>query len=260
MNRIIRHRTQIAAHRAGALLWAENSATAFHNCTTLGVDLVEFDVQLSRDGELVVFHDWTLDRTTDGFGTLAELDWATLSTVMLNGTDGEGILRLDEVIDIMKPSAVDLRLEIKPAPGFARYQGIEDKVLVRLADREMLDRTVITSFRIDVLADVLRAGRAQGSLPRSLIWLVGPQTHACIGGLASVTLLAREFGVGEVGLHSDLVDAAAVDVAAAEGMRLGAWFVHEADVIERMLRAGVTTFTSDRPDLALQIRDRVAAC
>ncbi len=59
---------KIAAHRGGAALWPENSVLAFRRAIALGVPLVELDVHLARDGGVVVIHDRTLDRTTDGTG------------------------------------------------------------------------------------------------------------------------------------------------------------------------------------------------
>ena len=66
--------TDIASHRGGALLWAENSRLAFERTAELPVEQVEFDVHPSRDGRLVVIHDATLERTTDGIGAELCLD------------------------------------------------------------------------------------------------------------------------------------------------------------------------------------------
>ena len=63
--------TDIASHRGGALLWPENSRIAFEQTAKLPVEQVEFDVHPTRDGKLVVIHDDTLDRTTDGKGPVA---------------------------------------------------------------------------------------------------------------------------------------------------------------------------------------------
>ena len=62
----------VAAHRGGALLWPENSLLAFRNAVGLGADYLEFDVHLSKDGEVIVIHDPTLDRTTTGAGPVRE--------------------------------------------------------------------------------------------------------------------------------------------------------------------------------------------
>ena len=62
--------TRIAAHRGGAALWPENSLLAFRNAIALGADFIEFDVHLSKDGEVIVIHDPTLERTTNGYGLI----------------------------------------------------------------------------------------------------------------------------------------------------------------------------------------------
>src|SRR5215831_14785350 len=83
--------TDIASHRGGALLWPENSRIAFENTARLPVEQVEFDVHPTRDGKIVVIHDGTLERTTDGTGPVARRDWADLQRVALKGTEGQRI-------------------------------------------------------------------------------------------------------------------------------------------------------------------------
>src|SRR5262249_59777958 len=80
--------TDIASHRGGALLWPENSALAFKQTARLPVEQVEFDVHPSRDGRLVVIHDATLERTTDGTGAVCQHDWADLARLILKGSGG----------------------------------------------------------------------------------------------------------------------------------------------------------------------------
>ena len=87
------------------------------------VEQVEFDVHPTRDGKLVVIHDDTLDRTTDGKGPVAARDWAELSKVVLKGTGGQRMLLLDEVIEIFRPTPIVLRLEIKCGPDRVPYPG-----------------------------------------------------------------------------------------------------------------------------------------
>ncbi|MBX6374900.1 MAG: glycerophosphodiester phosphodiesterase, partial [Acetobacteraceae bacterium] len=83
-------RPQIASHRGGAFLWPENSMTAFRETARLPVDQVECDVHLSADGEVVIMHDATLDRTTDARGPVVARSAAELRTaVRVKGTGGE---------------------------------------------------------------------------------------------------------------------------------------------------------------------------
>jgi glycerophosphoryl diester phosphodiesterase len=105
-------RPAIAAHRGGARLWAENSLTAFRGALGLGVDLVELDVHQTRDGEVVVVHDPTLERTTTGRGAVRDLTWAELTSVAIRETADERPPRLAEVLALLRPSSVGL-LEIK---------------------------------------------------------------------------------------------------------------------------------------------------
>ena len=96
--------TLLAAHRGGALLWPENSLLAFRNSVALGADFIEFDVHLSKDGELVVIHDPTLDRTTSGSGPVKGRTAAELKALRLKDKTGaltdESVPTLDEVVAV----------------------------------------------------------------------------------------------------------------------------------------------------------------
>jgi len=75
--------TLVAAHRGGAALWPENSLLAFRSAIALGVDAIELDLHMTADGEVVVLHDATLERTTTGSGTLRDLRLAALAPLRL---------------------------------------------------------------------------------------------------------------------------------------------------------------------------------
>src|SRR6202162_952714 len=80
--------TLLAAPRGGSLLWPENSLLAFRNAVALGVDFIEFDVHLSKDGEVVVIHDPTLERTTTGTGPVKDRTAAELKALRLKDRTG----------------------------------------------------------------------------------------------------------------------------------------------------------------------------
>lgn len=240
--------TDIASHRGGALLWPENSRIAFENTTRLEVEQVEFDVHPSRDGKLVVIHDPTLERTTDGSGPVAAQDWASLSRLILKGTGGQRMLLLSEVIAIFKPTPIKLRLEIKAAADRTPYPGLPRAIVETLAAEGVLDRTTVTSFQIETVAEAVRHGR-----PMQHVWLVTPAVQADIG-LAGVAELAKAFDVPMLGLRQDMLDGASLDAVRRAGLRVGAWACNDAAAVGRMLELGVDVFTTDRPDLALELR------
>ena len=108
--------TLLAAHRGGSLLWPENSLLAFRNAIALGADFIEFDVHLSRDGEVVVIHDPTLERTTTGSGPVKDRTVAELKAVRLKDRAGalteETVPTLDEVAAVAAQGKRRMLLEI----------------------------------------------------------------------------------------------------------------------------------------------------
>jgi glycerophosphoryl diester phosphodiesterase len=240
--------TDIASHRGGALLWAENSRLAFEQTAKLPVEQVEFDVHPSRDGRLVVIHDATLERTTDGTGAVWHHDWAELSKLILKGSGGQRMLLLDEVIEIFRPTKIILRLEMKAGPGRVPYPDHPARIVAALKAAGMLDRTVMTSFQLGTTAELPRYGK-----PMRHVWLVTPETQTDIG-LPAVIELARSNGVPMLGLRGNVLDPPTVAKVRGAGLGVGGWACNDAAAIAKMFALGVDVFTTDRPDLALQIR------
>ena len=239
---------EIVSHRGGALLWPENSRIAFENTTRLAVEAVEFDVHPSRDGRLVVIHDATLERTTDGFGPVADQDWAALSRLILKGSGGAPMLLLEEVIAIFRQTPLALRLKIKCGVGRKPYPGLPATVVAALRDGGMLDRTILTSFQLPTVVEAVRHGP-----PRMHAWLVTPDAQVDLG-LDGVIALARRSAVPMLALRWNMLHAAAVAEVRAASIGIGGWACNDAAAIGRMFDLGVDVFTTDRPDLAIARR------
>jgi len=240
--------TDIASHRGGALLWPENSRISFENTTKLAVEQVEFDVHPTRDGKLVVIHDDTLDRTTDGKGPVAAQDWAALSKLVLKGTGGQRMLLLDEVIEIFRPTPIVMRLEIKAGPDRVPYPGHAARVAKALEQARVLERSVLTSFQLGTVCGAVAAAR-----PTKHVWLVLPQVQTDIG-LANVIASAQAAGVPMLGLRQNMLTAEIVATARAAGLGIGGWACNDAEAIAKLLALQVDVFTTDRPDLAITQR------
>jgi glycerophosphoryl diester phosphodiesterase len=240
--------TDIASHRGGALLWAENSRLAFEQTARLPVEQVEFDVHPSRDGRLVVIHDATLERTTDGKGIVSQHDWAELNKLVLKGSGGQRMLLLDEVMEIFRPTPLILRLEMKAGPSRVPYPGHTARIVAALAAARMLERTVMTSFQLGTVTEVPRHGS-----PIRHAWLVLPEIQIDIGLEATIEL-ARARGVPMLGLRGNMLDAETVARIRSAGLGIGGWACNDAAAIARMFELGVDVFTTDRPDLAIAIR------
>ena len=237
-----------AAHRGGAALWPENSLLAFGNALGLGVDYLELDVHLSRDGEVMVIHDATLERTTTGSGPVRERTAAELGTLRLKDRSGavteEPVPTLDQVVALAAAGKRQMLLEIKTDEQRRRYPGIEEKVFA------VLDRHRFTPFAIVM--------SFEGETWRRLRQL-RPETRT--GALYSPRMLPaseierelqslRQAGVGFVGLDQRLVSADVARQARLAGLTLGVWTVNEREAIGRFVGHGVGIVITDRPDLA----------
>jgi glycerophosphoryl diester phosphodiesterase len=242
-------RPLIAAHRGGALLWPENSLTAFRGALGLGVDLVELDVHLTKDGEVVVIHDPTLERTTTGRGAVRDHTWAELGAVTVTGIAGERPPRLEEVLDLIRPSPVGLLLEIKAGPDRARYPAIEDRVLRLLDARGLAARTTVMAFDWAVLERLREL-----SATLRLTGLLSRRGAEQLGGVQVAAERLARLKVNDLGIERTLLTPDAVAAARAAGLTIGVWTVNETDELRAALAAGVDYVTTDRPDLALRLR------
>ena len=131
-------RRRVIAHRGGARYAPENTLAAFAHGAAAGADMLECDVQLTADGQVVVFHDDTLERTTNGYGDIGARTLAELRE--LDAGNGERIPTLQELIDLAREADVELLVELKSP---AKYPGIDEHVLALLEGASYLDRTVL---------------------------------------------------------------------------------------------------------------------
>jgi glycerophosphoryl diester phosphodiesterase len=248
---------RVAAHRGGALLWPENSLLAFRSAVALGAHLLEADVHLTADGEVVVLHDPTLERTTTGRGAVREARLADLAPLRLRAADGaptaEPIPTLAQVLDVVAAApGVGLLLEIKVDPGGQRYPGIEEKALALVRARGLLERTPIMAFQ----AQTVRRVRELDPAARTVLLVSRGRTERERASAAEAVRLTREAGAAWLGINHRLLDADVVAEARRAGIGVAAWTVNQEPDIRRVLDLGVDVVISDRPDLALRLTRR----
>jgi glycerophosphoryl diester phosphodiesterase len=246
--------TLLAAHRGGSLLWPENSLLAFRNALALGADFIEFDVHLSRDGEVMVIHDATLYRTTTGAGPVRDHSVAELKAFRLKDRSGtvtaETVPTLDEVVEVAAQAKRRMLLEIKVDAGKARYPGIEEKVLAILDRHAMTASTVVMSFE----APTWR--RVRELRPEVATCALYSARALARSSLSAELDTLRAAGVRFIGVEHTVVDAAAVKQAQEAGIGLGAWTVNNPADMQRMIGAAVTILITDQPDVAKTLLNR----
>jgi glycerophosphoryl diester phosphodiesterase len=248
---------QVAAHRGGAALWPENSLVAFRGAIALGVDALEFDVHLTADGEPVVIHDPTLDRTTTGRGPVGDATLARIRALRLRGRDGtvstERVPTLGEVLDLAAPTSLRVLPEIKTAPGGRRYPGLEGTMIALLQARGLLDeRATIQAFDE---ATIQRLHELEPTV-RTMFLVSRARLEKARAEPIEAIRWATAAGASDLGMDHRSIDGRVVAAARVARLRLAAFTVNDEPDLRRLVELGVDLVMSDRPDLALTIAGR----
>ncbi|XNQ43210.1 glycerophosphodiester phosphodiesterase [Georgenia phoenicis] len=238
------------AHRGGGAEVAENSRAALEHAAALGYRYVETDVHRTADGVVVLLHDPTVDRTTDGHGPLSALTWE--QAARLRDRSGGRLVRLDEAL----ADFPGLRLNID-----LKEDAVVGPALRTIADAGAGDRVCLASFSDRRLRIARRAtqGRVATSLGRQEIArLVAAATlGAPVRGVPtpSGTTTDRAVCVQVPVRHRGVpvVTPAFVRLAHRLGLEVHVWTIDDAPTMHRLLDLGVDGLVTDRPTVLRQV-------
>lgn len=238
---------ELASHRGGAFLWPENSLLAFRQACAWEAEQVELDIHASRDGEPVVIHDSTLNRTTDGAGPVNALDWEALRRVRVRGTGGEGVPHLREAAQAILEGGKILRLEVKQDAAGAPYPGLLHAAAHAIADRA---RTVLMSFAPSVVAEAAALGGFRETVLLMEDRLV-PAMRA-----EDLVAACRACGATELGVSIAVLRPEVAQGVKAAGLRLSVWAANHAPTLRKALdpALGLDAIATDDPPLAASMR------
>lgn len=232
MLRALEGRPRIHAHRGASRVALENTMPAFEAALE-DADGIELDVRLSRDGEVVVFHDVTLERLADRTERVAELSAHELSRVVLKG-DGR-IPRLDDVLDLLEGKDRLLNIEIK-GDGGRRFR-LATRVSERLRRRRGT-RAFVSSFRPEVLV-YLRA--LHPGLPGGFLFdaeNTGPRRSLALERAGRFSLVHPQ---------ARMVDAASMARWKAAHKVVNTWTVDAPEELQRLAALGVDGVITNDP-------------
>jgi len=140
---------QIIAHWGGPAYAPENTLAAFRNAINQSADWLEMDIQRTQDGALVVIHDETVDRTTDGTGHVADLTFKEIRA--LDAGNREQVPTFDEVITLANEAGIGLLPEVK-SPHL--YPGISSQMVEAITEGGYIQETMVQSFEPGVLEKI----------------------------------------------------------------------------------------------------------
>ena len=215
-------------HRGAAGLEPENTLRSFTRATVEGADAVELDLRLTRDDRLVVLHDATVDRTTDGSGSAAKM---TL----------EEIKRLDAGLGERVPTFEEV-LEVTDLPIYAELKVVDaaGPLAACIRERGLAGRVTPISFRSEALH------RIKQPLPDLAVGLV-------VSGTLSDPTGALRVGAALVSTEAAYLNAAFVESCRQADLRVTAWTVNEPEEMQRMIQMKLDGIVTDRPDLLARL-------
>ena len=242
------------AHRGGSQLAPQNTLAAFRNALTLPIDAIELDVHLSRDGQAIVFHDYTVDKLTNGRGNILDLDFAYLRSLNAaahfpgSWPTPEQIPTLREVLELAK-GHVRVYIEIKPSKRngtYGHYPHMAETVLNELQATSMVDQVLVMSFDWSVLPEIksLEPALQTGALVSDDQW----NAYAS-NALEILVGQVKALGCDWINLDINLFTPEMPAYFHQHGYKLGIWTANILSDMQRLKKAGVDSLTSDRPDL-----------
>jgi len=252
----------VIAHRGGMGLWPEHTLYAFRSALAAGTDVLEMDVRRSADGQLVVFHDADLDRTTDGEGSLSawnRSDLALLDAGYRFSADGGRTfpyrgrgLRIPTLEEVFRelPGA-RMSVEIKE-----EAEDVAHALCALVETHGVVDRVLVSSFH-QAPIDAFRArcpSVATAATP-------GEAFRFTLASVLGLPNLVQPRGAALHMFESlgpyRLVTPRFVSHAAALNLPIYVWGVNDAEAIRRLIDAGVSGITTDRPDQVLALLGRL---
>jgi glycerophosphoryl diester phosphodiesterase len=251
----------VIAHRGGRGLWPENSLFAFERASALGVDMLEMDLQLSSDGELVVIHDTSLERTTNGEGPVATRSLDQLQALdagyRWTADGGESYPYRGQGIRI--PSFAEVLERLPDIPKVIEIKvpdvGMEAQLCAVLSANDQRERVIVGSFyeRSLQLFREQCPGVATSAGPTSVRMLVALNWLG-LGSLLSPSYQALQIPEQHSGLR--IASAALLQTAQARGLNVQLWTINEQPAMRRLLDLGAQGLITDYPDRALQLLGR----
>ena len=235
---------KIWGHRGASAVMPENTLPAFEEAVRMHADGIELDIQLTKDGEIVVCHDETLERTSDGTGFLKDYTLAELKEMDFSKTHPEyspvRIPTMKEVIDLIRPTQLTINIELKT--GVFDYEGIEEKIVELVRAEGMQDRVIYSSFNH---YSILKIQQLDPDAKTAFLYMDGPIDFASYAKKYNVSAIHPWFvNLRMPGLIEDTVRA---------GMDINVWTVNTQMEIAFSMRDGVNALITNNPEQTREI-------
>lgn len=257
------NRPLVIAHQGGELLAPSNTMASFENAANMGVDVLETDIHITKDGHLVTIHDPSVDRTTNGKGNVADLTLAELQALDagyhfkdLDGNysfRGKGVYiptveEMFQRFDDMK-----IEIEIKDDNPPERIEEIASKLWKLIEKYQMEEKIIIGSFDQKILQtfEKYAKGRVAITAGRQEVKSFVVFHKFFLRNLYVPKVDAFQIPIEDSGF--DLTDQRLIDGAHRLGMEIHYWTIDDPKTMEKLIDAGADGILTNRPDLLLKL-------
>lgn len=238
--------TEIYAHRGSSGTYPENTFAAFNEAERVGSDGIEIDVHLTRDEEIVVLHDNTVDRTTNGTGLvrdyrLEEIKELDAGSWFSAEHSGERIPTLKEVLEWMKGNTITLNIELKNVT--IQYPDFEKRIVSEIEESGLEDRIIISSFNHYALK---RVKELNPKIECAILYaqqLFEPWNYA------------ETIGATSLHPHDPKTDLEIINTAQQHGFPVRVYTVNNEKRMKELISAGCSALMSDYPEKAILIKE-----
>jgi glycerophosphoryl diester phosphodiesterase len=251
----------VIAHQGGDGVWPGETMLAYQNAVDLGVDVLEMDIHITKDGELILMHDETVDRTTDGTGeiesmTLTDLkkldaayDWSPDEgkTFPYRG-QGIQVATLEEIFQAFPEMRMTIEIKktnspmAKPFCDLIREYNMQDKVLVASFHDERLKE-----FRTECPEVATSSAKNETTVFVLL-------TKAFLGGFYSPIFYSLQVPEESGGIT--VMTPAFVRAAHARNLAVEPWTINDEETMRKFIEWGVDGIITDRPDILMEVLGR----
>lgn len=219
------------AHRGVSNYTLENTLEAFKKALSLKVEVVEFDVHRTKDGELIIMHDHNVDRTTDGVGLIHNFSFKQIRK--LHRPNGELVLTLQEVLDVLKNKCI-CKIDIKD-------RGIIENVIKLVKKNKMESSVIITCEILSILKKIKK-------LSPNIKLEAGGFGYSKKTSIKKIIEKAKSVKADIISPHYTIATKELVNEAHKNGLKVHVWTVDRKNIIEKMKKIGVDGITTNFPD------------
>lgn len=228
------------AHRGFAGIYPENTMRAFIGAVKAGCDGIETDVHMTKDGVLVICHDETIDRTTNGTGYINSYNYSDLSKFDAGIKCGqefseEKIPTLDDLFDFVKDKDLLINIELKN--NIINYDGMEEKVIEKIYQYNLKDNVILSSFNH---YSMLKVKEIDSDIKTGLLYMAG---------IFNVHEYAKRCKADAIHpIYLSVLDENIVKEIHRGGIAINAWTVNEESDMKKLIDLGIDGIITNYPN------------